>query len=271
MRATSQESLNAATERWEPVLRTAGTTAADYGQQLFGVVDTLDSAPSLRRALTDPSRDGEDKAKLATDVFGTRVSDEVRDLIAGLARGRWSGETDLAEALEELATTSLLAAAQSREELGSLEEEIFHLNRVLADNRELRLALSNREVPAARRVELLRSVIGTQVGSEALTLAARTIESSRAPSVASGLMRISELAAQRRRQLLAVVTTAVPLSGQQYDRLQRMLTHAYGRAMQVNAALDPSVVGGLQIQIGDEMVDATVLTRLDEARRRLAG
>lgn len=271
MRATSSASLDAAAHGWEPVVTAAGTAAADYGRQLFAVVDVLDSSAGLRRALTEPTRDGEAKARLVTDVFGGKVAEPVTDLLSGMARGRWSREGDLADAVEELAIGSLLAAAESQGRLADLEEDVFRIVRVLADERDLRLSLSNRDVPAAHRIELLRSVFGERIGPEAFALTGRVVEAPRGRSVTAGLMRISDQAATRRNRLLAVVTAAVPLTAAQTERLQQMLSGAYGRTMQVNVAVDPALVGGLRIQVGDELVDATLLSRLDEARRRLAG
>ncbi|MPV48916.1 MULTISPECIES: F0F1 ATP synthase subunit delta [unclassified Pseudactinotalea] len=271
MRATSSASLAAAAGRWEPVVTGAGPQAADYGRQLFAVVDVLDSSAGLRRALTEPTREGEAKARLVTDVFGATVAEPVADLIAGLARDRWSDERDLTDAVEELAITSLLVAADSRDGIADLEEDVFRIVRLLAEERELRLSLSNRDLPAERRVDLVRSVFGERIGSEAFDLVSRVVAAPRGRTLTAGLMRVAEHAATRRNRLLAVVTAAVPLSRAQQDRLGAMLSSAYGRTMQVNVAVDPALVGGLRIQVGDELVDATVLTRLDEARRRLAG
>ncbi|WP_418607109.1 hypothetical protein [Georgenia sp. SUBG003] len=98
MRASSQAALDRARERWEPVLRQAGERARTLGEQLFGVVDVLDSSVALRRALTEPSRAGEDKAGLTRDVFTGKADAEVVDLLAGLVRERWSEPRDLADA-----------------------------------------------------------------------------------------------------------------------------------------------------------------------------
>ena len=67
------------------------------------------------------------------------------------------------------------------------------------------------------------------------------------------------------------MTAAVLPTSAQLERLTRLLTAAYGRPVRINVAVDPEVVGGLRVAVGDEIVDATVLSRLDEVRRRLAG
>ena len=85
------------------------------------------------------------------------------------------------------------------------------------------------------------------------------------------LGHIADLIAERRRRQVATVTTATDLSAAQRDRLAGILREAYGREIQLNVILEPQVLGGLRIQVGAQVVDSTVLSRLADARRRLAG
>ncbi len=271
MRASSKATLDAASSTWEPILSSAGPEAFTYGRQLFDVVDVLDSSASLRRALTDPSRTGGDKAKVIEAIFGAKVAEPVGDLLAGLARGRWSDEADVADAVAHLATDSVLASAQNDGVLETVEEEVFRVGRVLAQNRELRLALSDSSATLSRRRDLVRSVFDGKVTTQSAYLLERSVGSARHPSLAAALTEVSELAAGRRRRLVAVVTAAVPLTQAQQDRLGEILARNYGRQVQINIAMDPQVLGGLRIQIGEDVLDATTVARLSEARRRLAG
>jgi len=271
MRATSQASLRTATTSWESVLQQAGADAATYGEQLFAVVDALDGSAGLRRALTEPTRDGDDKAAVVSQLLQGKVDDRVVELVSGMVRSRWSAEADLVDSIEELAVISYLAAADAKGDLTQVEEDTFRLTRVLADNRELRFALGDRDAGAERRVQLLTSVFGGKVSAETLALVTRAVRSLRSRTLTAALARIGELAARRRRQLVAVITAASPLSQAQQDRLGASLAQAYGRDVQLNIAIDPAVTGGFRIQIGDEVVDATIAARLDHARRRLAG
>src|SRR5690625_721199 len=125
MRATSQASLDAATSTWESSLQSSPTPQVELGEELFAVVDILDSSAALRRALTEPNREGEDKARLAAGVFGSKVSEETLDLLSGLARSRWSAEEDFADAVEQLGVTALLVSAEINEKLAELENDLF--------------------------------------------------------------------------------------------------------------------------------------------------
>src|SRR5699024_7307151 len=110
---------------------------------------------------------------------------------------------------------------------------------------------------------------GDQVSPQTGELLQRSLGSARYTSLAAALHTINEMGAKRRRRLVAVVTAATPLTEAQVRRLGEILTRSYGRKVQINVAVDPQVVGGMKIQIGDDVVDATTLGRLDEARRRL--
>ncbi|WP_324649793.1 F0F1 ATP synthase subunit delta [Georgenia sp. H159] len=271
MRASSQAALNAASERWEVSLREAGERGRELGTQLFEVADTLASSGSLRRAVSDPSRSGDAKARLVAQLFDGKVAPEVVDLLAGMVRSRWSADEDLGLAAEELGVTSVLAAAQSRGALLEVEEELFRTERLLASSRELRAALAERDIDPQRRAGLLDSLIAERASDETRMLVRRLITTPRAGSLSSALRHIGELAASRRDRLVANVTAASPLTQAQEARLAEILERAYGRAVQVNVGIDPQVLGGMRIQVGAEVIDGTTLTRLQDARRRFAG
>lgn len=271
MRANSQASLDDARSRFEPVLREAGHDAQRLGADLFSVADLLSQQGGLRRALTDPSRQAQDKADLIGRLLTGKVDGAVLDLVSGMVRGRWSGPDDLGQAVEDLGVDALLASADADGVLEELESQLFGVQRTLADNRQLRLALATKDRSIAERGALLEDLFGQRVAPQAKALLHRALASDREASLSASLVRLIEAAARRREQLVATVTAARPLTQAQIDRLRTIVERGYGRRAHINVAVDPSVVGGLHVQIGDEVVDATVLARLDEARRRLAG
>lgn len=271
MRATSKASFEAASARWEPVLDGAGDRSLAFGEELYAVSDLIASSAPLSRALTDPSRRGDDKAALAERVLRGTVADEVVELVGGLVRERWSAPADLAHALEVLAVDSVLAAAEARGDLESVEDDLFRVERLLVSERPLRLALSNRDLPAERRVGLVEALFGGRVTPETALFVRRATATLHERSMTSALRAIASRAAARRERLVATVITAAPLSDAQVSRLGDILERAYGRAVQVNVGIDARMIGGLRVTVGSEVVDATVLGRLAEVRTRLAG
>ncbi|MDM8086356.1 F0F1 ATP synthase subunit delta [Cellulomonas cellasea] len=270
MRGTSQVSLDAAEARFEPVLRAAGAQASTLGEQLFALVDALDSSGSLRRTLADPSIDGDAKARLVGQLLADADPRAV-EAVEGLVRSRWSADADLAEAIEHLAFHAVLASAQAEPGgLERVEQELFTLGKALAGQRELRRALFDEKIGAAARGAVVDELLSGQAAPATEILARRAATAPRGRRYVATLHHLSDLIADRRNRQVATVTTATGLSEAQRQRLTQILEQAYGHAMQLNVIEDPHVIGGLRVQVGPEVVDATVLSRLADARRRLA-
>ncbi len=271
MRAASQAELNAAADRWEGVLADKAAQGNSYAAELFGMVDILDDSANLRRALTDPARSGEDKAELVSRIFGQQVSGEVVDLLAGMVRGRWSSDRDLADALASLAVTSALANAEKEGRLLQVETEVFQLNRLLTSRRELRMALADRELPAENRSALVDRLLADRVSPETMLLVRRVAQTLRGRTVPQALAEIGELAAARRQRVVATVTAAIPPTDEQIERLSRVLQEKVGSAVHINIDVDPSVLGGMRVQLGDDVIDGTIRARLEQAGRAIRG
>lgn len=271
MRAASQAGLAAAAKGWETVLQQQGERGMDFAKQMFTVVDTLDDAANLRRALTDPARSGEDKAALVRRVFSEHALDEVIDLICGMVRHRWSSDTDLPDAIASLAWTSALASAEANERLLDVEKEVFQLSRLLKDSRPLRMALADRELPADRRVALVDQLLADRVSPETLQLVRRVARTLRGRTVPQALGEIGDLAAARRNRTVATVTAALPPTEAQIARLGDILQRQLGHPVHLNIDVDPKVLGGMRVQLGNNVVDGTIRARLEEAGRAISG
>lgn len=269
MRGTSRASLAVAEGRFEPVLREAGVEGRLLAEQLFALVDALDSSGSLRRTLTDPSATADAKAELVSRLLAD-ADPRVTEAARGLVRARWSGENDLAEALEHLAFEAVLASAQADGTIEQVQEELFRLGRALVGQREVRRLLFVDTVHAQARGELVDRLLAGNGAPATQVLARRAAVAPRGRRYVTTLGHLADLIAERRSRTVATVTSAADLDTAQRRRLAEILGRAYGREMQVQVQLDPHVLGGLRVQVGPEVIDATVLARLADARRRLA-
>ena len=88
-------------------------------------------------------------------------------------------------------------------------------------------------------------------------------------TVALTLDSYLRLAAQERSRAIAVVTVARPLTAEQTDRLRAALSKQVGREVSLQVTVDPAVIGGVRVQLGDEVIEGTVAGRLDAAERQL--
>lgn len=244
--------------------------SGDLGVELFNVVSTLDREPALRRVLTDPSTEAPAKAGLAEQVFGGKVSADALTVVQVAVRGRWASGRDLTDGLETAGVTALVAAADSDGQLDAVETELFEIGRFVRSDAELRQVVSDRGLPAAAKGELLGTLLTGKVTATTLALAAQAAVA-RTGSFERVLAAFGVTAAARRNRLLAEVRVATELGEAEKTRLAAALGKKYGRDVHLNIVIDPLIVGGIAVSIGDEIVDGSMSTRLEVARRRLAG
>lgn len=251
-------------------VESAQGSSAALGTQLFGVVALLDANPALRRVLTDPSTEPEAKAGLAATVLGSQVDSAAVDVVKAAAASRWNAGRDMADALETAGAAALVGRADASGDLERLETELFELGRTVAGDVELRGVVADRSVPAKAKASLLASIFESKVSTEALELAQQAAVA-RTGSFEKVLTAFGEVAAQRRDRLVAVVRVAYELSDDERSRLAAALAGKYGRDVHLNIVVDPSVVGGIAVSVEGEVVDGTMSSRLEAARRQLAG
>ncbi|MFF4169093.1 F0F1 ATP synthase subunit delta [Streptomyces sp. NPDC001744] len=271
MNGASREALAAARESLDALTDNTSADATKLADELASVTALFDREVSLRRVLTDPAQPGEAKAELAQRLLRGQVGGEAVDLVSGMVRSRWSGSRDLVDATEELANTADLTAAQKAGTLDDVEDELFRFGRIVSSSTELRSALTDKAATASAKGALLRSLLGGKAHATTERLVVRLVTQPRGRSLEAGLESLSKLAAARRDRMVAVVTSAVPLSDGQKQRLGAVLAKLYGRAMHLNLDVDPAVLGGITVRVGDEVINGTIAERLDEATRRLAG
>ncbi|WP_055614417.1 F0F1 ATP synthase subunit delta [Streptomyces phaeochromogenes] len=270
MNGASREALAAARERLDALTDNTSVDATLLADELAAVTALLDREVSLRRVLTDPAQAGEAKAELAGRLLGGQVGGTTADLVAGLVRSRWSRSRDLVDSIEELADTADLTAAQRAGTLDEVEDELFRFGRIVSSNTGLRAALTDRSATTAAKSELLRSLLGGRAKATTERLVTRLVTAPRGRSLESGLESLSKLAAERRSRMVAVVTSAVPLSDPQKQRLGAALAKLYGRQMHLNLDVDPEVLGGIRVQVGDEVINGSIADRLEDVGRRMA-
>ncbi|MFE4227808.1 F0F1 ATP synthase subunit delta [Arthrobacter sp. NPDC056886] len=275
MAGVSSESLAAALAALEAKLPSASLQLA---KELFGILGTVDSSAGLRRALTDPSRSADEKSALVKQLFSGKVSADAVEIAAGLAGSRWASARDIGDALETLAASVVIAVAENKSAvsasgltgLESLENDLFSFNQAVQSSHEVQRALSEPQASPAAKVTLADKLV-PGASEEAKVLIGQAVTAPRGLKVTSLVRRFAELAAKRQQRWIATVNVTRPLSEAQTSRLQTGLNALYGRDLKINMNVDPALIGGIRIQVGDEVVDASVAGRLGQLQRQLAG
>ncbi|MEV0379085.1 F0F1 ATP synthase subunit delta [Nonomuraea sp. NPDC050643] len=269
MRGMSRTSLAEVEERFNAVAGSADLGA--LSDELFAVADLLDREHGLRRALSDPARSAEQKAAAARSLLGGKISEAALATVEAAVSAKWSRAGDLADVLERLGVVAAAAEAEGQRRLDEVEDEIFRFGRIVAANPALRRALADAAAPEEGKRELLRNLLDGKVAPTSLRLITQLVVHPRGRNLESGLEEVSQLVAQQRQRLVAVVRSAVELSETQKERLAAWLRTSYGREVHLNVEVDKRVLGGFSVRIGDEIIDTTIVGRIEEVRRRLAG
>jgi F-type H+-transporting ATPase subunit delta len=247
-----------------------GADTDRVADDLFAVSALLRREPSLRRVATDLSLAPAAKADFARSLLGDQLDPASMDLVGSAVAQRWAATRDLADALEELGVITVIKGADRQGHADALEEELFGLERLVEENPELRDALSDPSRSAIDKHALLDSLLGGRATAGTIRLAKQAVVSSHR-TVTVAVEHYQKVAAASRNRLVATVRVARELSDADRQRLQGALARQYDRPVHLNVVVDPEVVGGVKVEIGDDVIDGTVASRLDEARRRLAG
>jgi F-type H+-transporting ATPase subunit delta len=197
--------------------------------------------------------------------------------VSDLVGSRWSQPSDLLVATDELAAQALFSAEESGSggtgtgsgSLDQIEDELFRFGRLVDRESRLALALSDPSLPDDRKSGLVERLLGDRATETTQRLVTRVVTHPRGQSIPRALERLAELASERRSRYIAVVTSARPLEGDQAERLRSALSSSFGRDMDLQIDVDPELLGGLVVRVGDELVDGTVSRRLSDLRRRL--
>lgn len=270
MQAASRESYAAAAEQLETVAAQASPAELSAtADEILAVADLLRREPRLRRAFADPARSGTDRSGLLDSVFAGKVSDRTAQLLRVLVSGRWSSAAELLDASEQLGVETLLAGTDKAGDLGEVEDELFRFGQLIDANPQLAATLGDPNAPVQQRASLVEDLLKDRAKPATARLATLALAGYGGRGLAGSLTRLVEAVAERRDRQVAYVTTAVPLSEAEESRLGARLASMYGREVTLKISVDPSIVGGLSVKIGNDLYDGTIARRLAEARHAL--
>ena len=240
--------------------------------ELFALVDVLDHNGTLRRAVTDSSRDAAARQGIVNSVFDGKISSQAMAVLTNAVAQRWSEDSDLADALERAAVLAVIASAQSRGGVDALDEvlnELLTFVRTVDSNAQAQEALSDHQASKEAKKKLAVALGGPATTAEGVLLLERVGSNPRGLHAARAADEFAEIIVKRQNRYIARVTSAINLSQAQLERLGRALNAVYGRELKLDVSVDPAVLGGLRVQMGDEVIDGTVETRMSDLSRSI--
>lgn len=272
LRSASRDAQAAVVARFDTLSASLGTgELATLADELVAVDELLLREPILARHLAEATGQPEAKKQMLQRLLGGRVGSTTLDLLDTAVSVRWSKTGDFVGALEHVARLSLLAKAERDYQADEVAEQLFRFGRILDSEPQLTTLLSDHSKPAADRVSLLRGVLDRASGTNetAAALLTHTVELLRGQRADEAVHDLAELAVARRGEIVAEVSAAAELSDGQRRRLTEILTRIYHNPVSVQLVVDPELLGGLAVAVGDEVIDGTLSSRLAAAATKL--
>lgn len=237
-------------------------------EELFAASCIIADSSQLRGAISDPAKSGEEKSALVSSVFSSRVSAPTSSLLASIVAQRWSSDRDLLAGIEEIGIRTIAGAAPASVEL---DAELFAFGGAVSSNADLELALRSKRSDPASKAHLIERLLTGKASEQTIAIVRQFVVQPRGRSVRVALRQSAAIIADQAGLAVATVTSAKPLASAQLDKLRSGLAVRYGRDLQLNQILDPTLIGGLRIQVGDDVIDGSVATRINDVRLQLAG
>lgn len=267
MASSTRQSLASAKEALQPLLAKADLA---FASELFVVSSAIAGSSQLRHLLSDPSAEVNAKAGAVQAVFAKSVSAAVLEFVTGLVALRWSKGSDLVSALEQLGVHVVATLALKANNIQQVSDELFTFEQAIETTSELQFALASKSASAESRLALVDKLLGKQASAEGTVLIRQAVSAAGKRRASLVLAGFGKLVAQVASQQVATISVAQTLTAAQLERLGAALAAQYGSSIKLNVELDPSVIGGIRVQIADQIIDGSVASRLNQARLSLA-
>lgn len=238
-------------------------------EDLTQIIDFLQHNPVLRKKFTEDEDFPALKKQLVHSLFDGKASPIAVEVVASAVAQHWSQPNDILVALRRQNALVVLTAAERDGQIEQVEDELFRVSRLLEANPTLASLLTDFTKPADRRNALLTGLLGSQIGNYTAHLLTQTISLLNGQPAESAVDQLAQLAAAMRGETVAHVVSAAELSDAQKERLGGVLAEIYHRSISVQTEVDPSIIGGLRIGVGDEVIEADIATRLAKAAETL--
>jgi F-type H+-transporting ATPase subunit delta len=164
---------------------------------------------------------------------------------------------------------ALFNIASAEGKIDEVQDELFRFGRALEGSDALKNTLTDDMVPAAKRQAVVEDLLGGKASSVTTQLISFVVGSGRGRDLPAIINKLVDRAAANKQRTVAEVRTAIALSEDQKVRLAAALSNATGKAVELKVLIDPTVLGGVVAQVGDQIIDGSVRTRLDQLTAQL--
>lgn len=228
---------------------------------LFAAADALAAQYRLRATLSDPVVPSQTRTQIARRLFDGRISASATEVVAQAAAGATSARGLEASVERQGVRAAFLHSGAT----AYVQDEVFRFARTVEADSELQITLTDPLIERPARVQLVGKLLASKARPATVRLAQRAV-AGQGRTLVKTLDHYVRIAAEIERHRVAKVTVAQPLGTEQRARLGAQLARIYGVGIDVQETVDARVLGGVRIEVGDDLLDGTIHNRLNEAR-----
>jgi F-type H+-transporting ATPase subunit delta len=270
LRAASRESVINVVERFDAIVADLDPDAlTTLANDLASTAKLLRSEVVVARHLAEPSSGAGPKVALVERLLSGKISGAALDILKAAVSQRWSSTSDLIHGIQHIAKLALLVRAEREGQIDDVEDQLFRFSRILDSEPQLITLLSEYTTPLDGRVGLVTSVLHGRASKNAADLLRQAIELLHGERADEAVRDLANLAVARRGEVVAHVSAASELSDAQESRLTELLTRIYSHPVSLQLNVDPALLGGLTIAVGDEVIDGSLSSKLAAAETHL--
>ena len=208
------------------------------------------------------------KVAVVKTLIGDQAHPLVMEIMSDLVSRRWSRVSDIANAVEDFGVDGMMYYADYTNTTLQVSIELAELHSALLNLPVVRTKLYDATVSSEARVKLLYSLIGdTDFTKVTKRLAEHATCNLRNRRYLQTIQWLINKFSRHMGESMVTVTTATPLSKEQVEKLIAIYSAKTGHPVHINSVVDPTVMGGMRIQVGDEVTDNTVVAQLQHLQR----
>src|SRR5690554_5820503 len=244
----------------------SGEAALATGEELLTAGRVIGDSAQLRSMLADPSVTDADKKAVLGSLFAS-LGAPTQAVLETIATSRWSSHDDMLAGIEELGFSAIAASANDSDDIIA---ELFSFGDAVTSDPELELAVGSKLGDPTAKVTLVDVLLRGKASNQAMSIVRHLVQQPRGRRIRALVTDAANTVAREGGFEIATVTVARELSDAQLTRLEAGLSARFGK-LRINQVVDASIIGGLRVQVGDEVIDDSIATKLGTLKLQLAG